>query len=236
MKIAAMCIPFMPVKPIFLILHLKGDEYWNFLLSNKQKRLDLVRPFLPKYHPSIREVVWIPLDWLSEGEKSVLINNLLITMKTIQLDIGGRNLEARYTVLFRHIVEIEVISLYKGIKYQFTTDDKTANLYDPKQAEEFVREILHRLIRHIRIIQTYRHTYEALNDRYRQIADIMWDVLQRMEFNNPSDKFWYHSELQKRVLDDFNHELGTLIPDNKERYKGDFLVHPALLSQILSAI
>lgn len=93
-----------------------------------------------------------------------------------------------------------------------------------------------RLVRQIRIIQTYRHTYKTLNDRYRQIADLMWDVLQRMEFNSISDKFWYHTELQKRVLEEFNHELSILIPDNKERYKGDFLVHPALLTQILSAI
>ena len=157
-------------------------------------------------------------------------------MKTIQLNIDGKTIEARYVVFFRLIVEVEVISPYKGIKYQFTTDNKTANLYDPEQAEEFVNEILHRLMRQIRIIKTYRHIYQALNDRYRQIADLMWDVLQRMQFNNASDKFWYHSELQKRVLDDFNHELSTLIPDNKEMYKGDFLVHPALLTQILAVI
>ena len=157
-------------------------------------------------------------------------------MNTIHIAINGKFVEARYAVLFRHIVEIEVLSPYKGIKYQFTSDDKTANLYDPEQAEEFVIEILHRLMRQIRIIKTYRHIYQALNDRYRQIADLMWDVLQRMQFNNASDKFWYHSELQKRVLEDFNHELSTLIPDNKERYKGDFLVHPALLTQILAVI
>ena len=157
-------------------------------------------------------------------------------MKTIQLNIDGKTIEARYVVFFRLIVEVEVISPYKGIKYQFTTDNKTANLYDPEQAEEFVNEILHRLIRQIRIIKTYRHIYQPLNDRYRQIADMMWDVLQSMQFNCASDKFWYHSELQKRVLDDFNHELSTLIPDNKEMYKGDFLVHPALLTQILAVI
>lgn len=157
-------------------------------------------------------------------------------MKTIQIDINGKAIEAIYTTLFRHIVEIEVLSPYKGIKYQFTTDDKTANLYNPEQAEEFVKETLHRLVRQIRIVGTYQHIYQALNERYIQIADLMWDVLQRMQFNNASDKFWYHSEVQKRVLEDFNHELSTLIPDNKERYKGDFLVHPALLTQILSAI
>lgn len=157
-------------------------------------------------------------------------------MKTIQIDINGKAIEARYAVLFRHIVEIEVFSPYKGIKFQFTSDIETANLYDTDQAEEFVNETLHRLVRQIRIIQTYRHIYQALNDRYSQIAELMWDVLQRMEFNCVSDKFWYHSELQKRVLDDFNHELSTLIPDNKERYKGDFLVHPALLTQILAVI
>ncbi len=157
-------------------------------------------------------------------------------MNTIYLDINNKHFEARYTVLFRHIVEVEIIAPYKGIKYQFTTDIESANLYDSEQAEEFVKEILHRLERQIRIILTYRHTYQALNDRYRQIADIMWDVLQRMEFNNASDKFWYHSELQKRVLDDFTHELEVLIPDNKENYRGDCFVHPALLTQILSVI
>ncbi len=157
-------------------------------------------------------------------------------MKTIRLDINGKPIEARYTTLFRHIVEVEVLSPYKGIKYQFTTDIESANLYDSEQSEEFVKEILKRLVRQIRIIETYRHIYQALNDRYRQIADLMWDVLQRMEFNCTSDKFWYHSELQKRVFEDFNHELRLLIPDNKERYKGDFLVHPALLTQILAVI
>lgn len=157
-------------------------------------------------------------------------------MKTIDIHINGKHIEARYAVLFRHIVEIEVISPYKGIKYQFTTDIETANLYDTEQAEEFVEETLYRLVRQIRIIETYRHIYQALNERYRQIAELMWDVLQRMQFNNASDKFWYHSELQKRVVNEFNHELSTLIPDNKERYKGDFLVHPALLTQILAVI
>ncbi len=157
-------------------------------------------------------------------------------MNTIYLDINNKHFEANYLVLFRHIVEVEILAPYKGIKYQFTTDIESANLYDSEQAEEFVKEILHRLERQIRIILTYRHTYQALNDRYRQIADIMWDVLQRMEFNNASDKFWYHSELQKRVLDDFTHELKVLIPDNKENYRGDCFVHPALLTQILSVI
>lgn len=157
-------------------------------------------------------------------------------MKTIYIDINGKTIEARYAVLFRHIVEVEVISPYKGIKYQFATDIETANLYDPEQSGEFVREVLHRLIRQIRIIRTFRHIYQALNDRYRQIADLMWDVLQRMQFDNASDKFWYHSELQRRVLEEFNHELSVLIPDNKERYKGDFLVHPSLLTQILAII
>ena len=157
-------------------------------------------------------------------------------MNTIYIAINGKFVEARYAVLFRHIVEIEVISPYKGIKYQFTTDIETANLYDTEQAEEFVKETLYRLVRQIRIVETYRHIYQALNERYRQIAELMWDVLQRMQFNCASDKLWYHSELQKRVIHEFNHELSTLIPDNKERYKGDFLVHPALLTQILAII
>lgn len=236
MKIAAMFIPYRPVKPIFLILNLKGDEYWNFLLGNKQTRLEMARPYLPRYHPSVREVVWLPIDWLSEADKSMLIPNLSEKMKTMQIDINGKIVEARYNVLFRHIVEIEVLSPYKGIKYGFTTDIETDNLYDPEQAEDFVKEVLQRLVRQIRIIKTYHHIYKALDERYRQIADMMWGVLQRMEFNEMSDKFWYHCELQKRLLAEFNHELSTLIPDNKERYKGDFLVHPALLTQILAVI
>ena len=157
-------------------------------------------------------------------------------MKTIRLNINGKTFEARYTVLFRHIVEVEVLSPYKGIKYEFATDIESVNLYYAEQADEFVKEVLQRLVRQIRIIQTYRHTYELLNDRSRQIADIMWDVLQRMQFNNASDKFWYHSELQKRVVDDFYNELKVLVGGNEERYNGDFLVHPALLTQILAVI
>ena len=149
-------------------------------------------------------------------------------------DIDGKTFEARYDVLFRHIVEIEVLSPYKGIKHEFTTDIETANLYDSEQAEDFVKEVLQRLVRQVRIIQTYRHTYEALNKRYGEIADIMWDVLQRMEFNQASDKFWYHYKLQKRLLEEFNHELSVLIPNNKVRYLNDCFVHPSLLTQILA--
>ena len=77
MTIAAICIPYMPVRPIFLILKLIGADYWNFLLADKRKRLEMVRPYLPKYHPSIREVVWIPIDHLSNSDKSILIINLV---------------------------------------------------------------------------------------------------------------------------------------------------------------
>lgn len=157
-------------------------------------------------------------------------------MTTLYLSIDGKFFEARYETLFRHIIQIEVISPYKGIKHEFTTDIETANLYDPEEAKEFVEEILCRLHRQIRVVETYLSIYRALNDRYIQITELMWDVLQRMHFNNASDKFWYLSELQKRILDEFYHELRVLIPDNKERYKGDFLIHPALLSQILTAI
>lgn len=157
-------------------------------------------------------------------------------MKTTYIDINGKTIEARYAVLFHNIVEVEVITPYKGIRYEFSADFETADLYDTAHAEEFVKEVLQRLEKQIRIIQTYRYTYEALNDKYQQIAGLMCDDLQRGEVNNLSDKFWHHHALRKRLLHEFNNELSTLIPDNKERYKGVYLVHPALLSQILSAI
>lgn len=157
-------------------------------------------------------------------------------MTTLSLNIDGAIFEAGYKTLFRRIIRVEVISPYKGIKYEFTTDIETADLYDPEQAKEFVEEILRRLYRQIRVVETYLSIYRALNDRYVQITELMWNVLERMHFNNASDKFWYLSELQKRILDEFYHELKVLIPDNKVKYRGDSLIHPALLSQILSVI
>lgn len=77
MKIAVRCIFTHPITPNFLIIDLKHDKWQEFFCGDKYKRIEIVGPYLPKAHCAIREISWIPLDGLSESDKSVLIINLL---------------------------------------------------------------------------------------------------------------------------------------------------------------
>lgn len=77
MKIAVRCIFNYPITPNLLIINLDATTWGRFLWGNAQTREYIVTPYLPREHPTIREISWIPLDSLSELDKSVLIVNLL---------------------------------------------------------------------------------------------------------------------------------------------------------------
>ena len=77
MKIAVRCQYFRPITPNFLILNLEEKIWSRFLWGDTQTRIDIVIPYLPCEHPPIRELSWIPLDGLSESDKTILIINLL---------------------------------------------------------------------------------------------------------------------------------------------------------------
>ena len=77
MKIAVRCLYSLPVTPNFLIMDLDKETWPKFCWGDKKTRIDIVRPYLPKHHPGIREIAWIPLGSLTEIDKSELIINLL---------------------------------------------------------------------------------------------------------------------------------------------------------------
>lgn len=76
MKIAVRCLYYRPITPNFLIINLEGDDFSAFLWGDNQQRIRIVAPFYPQPHPQVREILWIPLDKLSEPDKATLIANI----------------------------------------------------------------------------------------------------------------------------------------------------------------
>ena len=72
MKIAVKCIYYRPITPNFLIVDFQKEQWSKFLWGDRQTRIKMILPFLPKYHPSIREISWIPLDYLNQDERESL--------------------------------------------------------------------------------------------------------------------------------------------------------------------
>ena len=77
MKIAVRCIYYRPVTPNFLIVDFQQEQWSRFLWGDRQTRINMILPFMPKDHPSVREIAWIPLAHLSHFNKSTLIINLI---------------------------------------------------------------------------------------------------------------------------------------------------------------
>ena len=77
MKIAVRCIYYRPVTPNFLIVDFQQEQWSRFLWGDRQTRINMILPFMPKGHPPIREIAWIPLAHLSSVNKSTLIINLI---------------------------------------------------------------------------------------------------------------------------------------------------------------
>ena len=77
MKIVIRCLYYRPITPNFLIIELQEEQWRKFLWGDRQTRIEIIKPFLSKPHPPIREVAWIPLKDLSDSSKSTLIINLI---------------------------------------------------------------------------------------------------------------------------------------------------------------
>ncbi len=77
MKIAVRCLYYRPITPNFLILNLEENIWSKFLWGDNKTRIEIVNPYLPRDHPPIRELSWIPINSLTEYDKSILIFNLL---------------------------------------------------------------------------------------------------------------------------------------------------------------
>ena len=73
MKIAIRCLYHYPITPDFHIIDLEGDEWHKFLWADRLERIEMMRLYLPQYHPSVREVSWIVLNSLSAQNKADLI-------------------------------------------------------------------------------------------------------------------------------------------------------------------
>lgn len=156
-------------------------------------------------------------------------------MKQIEIETENTRAIATYKPLFRHEVEIELISPYKGLKLEFAKADDECNLFDDAQAEAFVKESLVLLVKQIKNVIRYRSVYQTINEKYKTITDVMWTVLKAMDMP-PRDKFRYHCELQKRVQEEIFSTLRELIPEINEGNQVEFLICPYQLSKILTAI
>lgn len=76
MKIAVRCIFTRPITPNFLIINLAEIVWARFLWGDTNTRIDIVRTYLPRDHPPIREVSFLPLDDLTKRDKTLLVINL----------------------------------------------------------------------------------------------------------------------------------------------------------------
>ena len=75
MKIAVRCIYHLPVTPNFIIVDLPYEVFQAFLGARLApwERVNIIRPYITKPGPTeIKEIAWIPLDYLSNDEKDEL--------------------------------------------------------------------------------------------------------------------------------------------------------------------
>lgn len=156
-------------------------------------------------------------------------------MKQIEVYIGKTRVVATYKLLFRQMVEIELINPYEGLKLEFAKDDDECNLFDESQVEVFVMESLSLLTKQIDNVIRYRSIYQDLNDEYKKITDIMWSVLLAMDMSS-RDKFKYHCKLQNIVREEIFKQLRSMIHEINEDNQAEYLITPYQLSKILSVI
>lgn len=157
-------------------------------------------------------------------------------MTRLELEIDGQNVEATYKTIFRHYIETELITPYKGLKVEFVKADEDCNLFIESQAEEFVIESLCLLMKQIQNVIKYRIIYQSLYDDYKRLTDIMWSVLRETECSVQRFRFRYHIALQSRVREEFERELQQQIPEIMEENRHEYFIYPTPLSKILSAI
>ena len=77
MKIDVRCIYNCSITPNFLIVDFQKEQWRKFLWGDRQTRINMILPLMPKDHPPIREITWIPLEGMSPINKSTLIINLI---------------------------------------------------------------------------------------------------------------------------------------------------------------
>ncbi|WP_300646060.1 hypothetical protein [uncultured Duncaniella sp.] len=157
-------------------------------------------------------------------------------MNKITITIDNQEVIVTYTPLFRHLIEVEFIKPYSGLKVECGTDRENCNLFDPSQAETFVVAFVKMLIKQIQNVIKYRKVYQNVCDDYKRITDIMWAVLKSMVGMSSREKFRYHCELQTKVQEEIFSRLRTLIPDINEYNQEEFLMPIYTLTKILSAI
>lgn len=157
-------------------------------------------------------------------------------MNKITITIDDQEVIVTYTPLFRHLIEVEFIKPYSGLKVECGTDREDCNLFDKTQAEAFVEVSVKLLIEQIQNVIRYRKVYQIVYDDYKRITDIMWAVLKSMQGLRSREKFRYHCELQAKVQEEIFSRLRTLIPDINECNQEEFLIPFYTLTKILSTV
>lgn len=157
-------------------------------------------------------------------------------MNEITITIDTEEVIVTYKSLFRHLVEVEFMKPYEGLKVECATERDDCNFFDSAQAEAFVEMSIKLLIRQIQNVIRYRKVYQTVCDDYKRITDIMWVVLKSMQKIGSRDKFQYHCELLLRVQEEIFSQLQTMIPDINESNQEEFLIPFYTLTQMLSAI
>lgn len=157
-------------------------------------------------------------------------------MNEITIITDTQEVIVSYKPLFRHLLDVEFVKPYGGLKVECATDREDCNLFDPSQAEAFVEASVKILIKQIQNVIKYRKVYQTISDDYKHITEIMWSVLKSMQGLSSREKFRYHCELQIKVQEEIFSRLRTLIPDTNEYNQEEFLMPIYTLTKILSAI
>ena len=157
-------------------------------------------------------------------------------MNEITVTTDTQEVIVTYQPIFQHLIEVEFVKPYEGLKVECATDRDDCNLFDPTQAKPFIEASVKLLIKQIQNVNRYHKVYQTISDDYKHITDIMWSVLKSMQGISSRDKFRYHCELQTKVQEVIFSQLRTLIPDINESNQKEFLIPIYTLTQILSAI
>jgi len=157
-------------------------------------------------------------------------------MNRITITADKQEVIVSYRPLFRHLIEVDFIKPYEGLKVECATDRNDCNLFDSAQAEAFVKMSVNLLIKQIQNVIKYRKLYQTINDDYKRITDIMWAVLRSLEGISSRDKFQYHCKLQTRVKEELHSRLRTEIAAINTYNEAEYLINPYFLNKILAFV
>ena len=156
-------------------------------------------------------------------------------MKEYNIEIDGQQVTATYKTIFRHMVRIELITPYKGLKLELIKDDEECNLFVDEQAEEFVKESLVLIMKQMENVVRYRSIYSEIKDEYKKIADIMWNVLKELDMDS-REKFRYHCKLREKLHEEIFKQLRIMIPEISEKNQKEFFIYFYILNEYLAVI